>query len=428
MNVALVSREYPPFFGGGIGTYTQHMPRALAALGHTGVVVTASIDGTITDQIEDGIRVVRLPYIRGNDWSNPDPNIASDSLRRLFHHRHPGAVFSAMVARHMGDIVRRHQIDAIEVPDTNAYGWHLLQLARTGRRHEFAGVPVIVHVHSPSPWIARWNRSPNRWPQELARDAMEFEQLRFADAIACPSQAMADWAERFATLRPGTIEVIPYPLPHTASTDTESASDRFFASDSGHARELLFAGRLEPRKGIDTLLEAFAQTHTPATLLLAGDDSPDPEDTARPFGLTQLNRLPQGVRDRIRPLGKQTHAELAALRRRVPIAIVPSPMDNYPLTCMEAMAASQVVIAARAGGMAEMIEDGISGLLFTPTSSTDLARVVNDILAAPVDRLASLGNAARARIRSICDPRIVVPARIAHFNAARAKLGLAPAR
>ena len=40
MNVCLISREFPPFFGGGIGTYTVHWSRALAAAGHRVVVVT----------------------------------------------------------------------------------------------------------------------------------------------------------------------------------------------------------------------------------------------------------------------------------------------------------------------------------------------------------------------------------------------------
>lgn len=426
MNVAIVSREYPPFHGGGIGTYTQLFPRALARLGHRGVVITASADGSITDREEDGVRVVRLPYIRGEDWSGPDPAIASDAMRRLFHYVHPGAVFSAIVARHMREIVRRHDIHAIEVPDTNAYGWHLLDLVASGRRGEIGDVPVVVHVHSPSAWISHWNRTPNRWPQEDARDAMEFEQLRRADAIVCPSRAMKEWCLGRFGRSLERAHVVPYALLPTDDRATGASPRLRISTPPLH---VLFVGRLEPRKGIDTLVKAASVAWAGGAdfyLELVGEDAVHPESDPAPFGDSVIQaHVAQNHRHRIIARGKLTPDQVRERRSSANawVAAVPSPMDNFPFTCVEAMLAGQHVIASRVGGMAEMIDDSDAGTLVDPGNVEAWAAALTSATSGKRHRPEAL-----RRIQTLCDPSVVVPRRIDHFNAARTALGLQGAR
>src|SRR5689334_20876306 len=118
MNIALISREYPPFFGGGIGAYTERFARALADGGHRPVVVTVSKSGREERETGRGVTVVRLPFIDGDDWSGPHPAIATPEAVAAFGAFNPVSVFAMQVGAAMPGLVREFAIDAIEAPDT----------------------------------------------------------------------------------------------------------------------------------------------------------------------------------------------------------------------------------------------------------------------------------------------------------------------
>ena len=73
--------------------------------------------------------------------------------------------------------------------------------------------------------------------------------------------------------------------------------------------------------------------------------------------------IPPELRSQFRFHGHKPRAAMAAYLARARLVVVPSRWDNYPYTCMEAMASGVPVLATRAGGMAEMIESGTSGWL-----------------------------------------------------------------
>src|SRR5262245_40176407 len=110
MNICLISREYPPFHGGGIGSYTVRGSRALAGEGHRVVVVTVSEDGAEGRERHGACEVVRLPFIRGlaqwGGWSGPHPAIATPETRAAFETFSPVAVFSMQVAAALPRLVR----------------------------------------------------------------------------------------------------------------------------------------------------------------------------------------------------------------------------------------------------------------------------------------------------------------------------------
>src|SRR4051812_46751988 len=106
MNVCLISREYPPFFGGGIGAYTERFARALAGAGHRAVVVTVSGSGREERESEAGVTVVRLPFLAGNEWSGPHPAIATPEHVAAYYAFHPVSVFAMEVARAVPGLAR----------------------------------------------------------------------------------------------------------------------------------------------------------------------------------------------------------------------------------------------------------------------------------------------------------------------------------
>jgi len=102
--------------------------------------------------------------------------------------------------------------------------------------------------------------------------------------------------------------------------------------------------------------------------------------------------------------------------------LVPSLWENFPNTCMEAMAVGQVVVASRAGGQAEMIaQDGVDGVLFDWDVPGEFEAKLRSVLALQTADREEIAQRARTRIQSLCDPKTVLAQRIEHFEAVRAQ-------
>lgn len=421
----LISREYPPFIGGGIGTYTVRMARALAGQGREPVVVTVGDCDEPTVEADPGVRgvrVVRLPFLNHADgqpdWAGPRDSILASASGPACHAAfwafHRESVLAMQLREHLPWLIETFDPPAIEAPDTGALLWFILNERRLGRgplaERGADGPPVIVHLHSPTAWIEELQGGPQPGRAMAELRSMERDVLRWADGVACPSRALAEWTRAW---EPDAVEisVTPYPLGESVDEDAPMPS----------GAEMLFVGRMERRKGFDTLAEAIGMLGEAAPpLRIAGRDTFDWVEGAM-FGATVLRTHCHG-RD-VRALGELTPEALGEERRACPIAVVPSPNDNYPNTCMEAMAAGQITVAARAGGMAEMIEDGVSGLLFEPSDAADLAQVLRRVGAMSHEERRSMGAAARRRMQQLCGDAPVVATRLEHARATRPRLG-----
>lgn len=408
MCVCLVSREFPPFFGGGIGTYTETWAGVLARAGHRVVVVTVSSDGK--RHRESGpFTVERIPFISGNDWSRLHPGVESPAARRMFAEIGPYAALSVLIAEALPVLHGEYRFDVVEGPDTGALTWGALKARREG-----AGIdaPFVTHVHSPTAWIEQWNHSAEPGRAYATLKASEADTIRWADAVVTPSGGMAAWVRRH--IKPErTIEVVPLPLGPLALVPLAPLADV-------RPRRILFAGRAELRKGIDVLIPAFAravESGTDVHLDIAGEETIDVR-TGRPILSGLLREVTPYVRSRITHHGKVTREVLGELRTRAHAAILPAPNDNFPYSCVESMAAGLPVLASRVGGMAEMARDGLDGRLFPPGDAEACAAAVRWLGAAPIETIRFMGASAAERIRSFCNDGRVLDARMAHYRLA----------
>ncbi len=413
LNIALISREYPPFAGGGIGTYTRQFAIALAGAGHRPLVITVSADGMEHREKAGGVTVVRLPFLEGDDWTGPHPAISTPESRAVFRTFAPESVFAMQVGDALPRLIDDLSIDVIEAPDTGALAWFALNRRHTGRAwRERSSPPLVTVIHSPTAWIDEANRAPV--PPHAALTRMEHDCARWSDALVSPTQAIARWAGSHWGTQ--SIKVIAHPLGDLEPQALRSA-ERADPMSAADLLRVLYVGRLEPRKGVDTLLAAWSEAGIAgATLDLAGQDMPDPV-TGSPFGTSRLALVPEARRRSVMIHGRIAPDSIRSLRANAPIAIVPSPTDNFPYACLEAMAAGQLVIAARAGGMAELIRDGIDGLLFTPGDAASCAGALQHACAlSPGDRQA-LGARGARRVLEVCGNDRVIDARTRHYAA-----------
>jgi alpha-1,3-rhamnosyl/mannosyltransferase len=173
--------------------------------------------------------------------------------------------------------------------------------------------------------------------------------LERASRIACVSRAVADEAMRGFGVDRAKIEIVP------------NGVDEFFSPAGGEGDYILFAGTLEPRKGVADLIEAWRALATPRPrLVLCGD---------RGWGVD--------VPDDVEVTGYVTRERLRELYRGAMAFVYPSRYEGFGIPPLEAMACGAPVIATRVGAIADYAGD--AGLLIEPNELRDaLARIVRD--------------------------------------------------
>ena len=137
----------------------------------------------------------------------------------------------------------------------------------------------------------------------------------------------------------------------------------------------VFAGRLSPEKGVDTLVRAVAATPEGIELDIAGDGP----------SRSELERLAaDAAPGRVRFHGRLDKAHVAALITSSRAMVVPSRWhENQPMTILESFAAATPVVATTLGGMPELVRDGVEGRLVPPDDPAALARALRELAEDP---------------------------------------------
>jgi sugar transferase (PEP-CTERM/EpsH1 system associated) len=267
------------------------------------------------------------------------------------------------------DVVHTHQLATL------LYG---------GAAARSLGVPVVVHTeHGREQYATRLKT------RLLGRTAG-----RFCDRFYCLTGDMAR-AVRTARIVPDSnLRVIHNGIDiakfQGAANDTPAV--RRSLSIPPDATVIGTVGRLSEVKRQDVLIRAFArvrQTVHAAHLVLVGDG---------PL-LHELQSLAAslGVADAVHFAGYQPHS--GPFLRAMDVFALTSRSEGMPQAVLEACVTGLPVVASRVGGLPEVIEDDVTGLMFTPGDDAALSALLCGLLAAPARRQA-MGAAARARVEA----------------------------
>ena len=379
MKIALLSFEYPPETGfGGIGTYTWYHARALAKLGHeVHVLAGARTPTALRSSEHDGVRVHRF-------WAD---GVAMRSFERLGAFRlwwtrqrlqNAWSMYQGIVALH-----REHRYDVFEMPECGAEGALVTRLLK---------VPSVVRLHSPSRLIMQYYDV--RRADILFCSAIERRAIARATALTACSRFVANEVRATLGVR-REIRSITNGLD-LEWFDTASGSFDVFDRFELPRRRLtiVFTGRMERRKGVHLLTDIASSIleRFDVTFVLAGDDL---------FGYVAGTLLPalasRSLKGSIRWLGALGMTEVRQLVRQADIVLLPSLWENCPYSCLEAMAAGRAVVCADQGGMPELIQNGVSGLLAASGDAVSFIRRIEQLIEDSALR-ARLGRAARATI------------------------------
>ncbi len=261
-----------------------------------------------------------------------------------------------------------------------------------------AGTPYSYTLHGPAELF-----EPMRWRIDL--------KIARAAFVACISNFARSQGMLFS-------DAAHWPRMHVVHCGV--APDLYRArgpADAGRQR-LLFVGRLAGIKGVPILLEAVAtlRERFPAmTLTLIGDG---PER-----GAIEAEAARRGIADHVEFTGYLSQAAVAERLAEADLFVLPSFAEGVPVVLMEAMAAGLPVVATRVGGVAELVEDGVSGVLTAPGDPGALAEGIGRLLDDAGLR-ARMGRAGRARVEAEFDAHVEAARLLALISAYR--LGGAP--
>ncbi len=255
------------------------------------------------------------------------------------------------------------------------------------RRIRAAGVGyIIVHDHTSG------HRTPPRGLRRIAKRLLNAVPGALADSIITVSDYVARRQREVALVPPDRIVRVYNGVPLPPGDDTAPRTHAAFGVDPDRPI-VACACRAHPVKGVDHLFRAFDRVTAaglagPPALVYAGDG---PQR-----GELEALRARLGRGDDIVMPGFVPDAD--RLLEGAAFFVVPSVwQDALPLSVMEPMARGKAVIASRVGGIPEMIEDGVSGLLVEPGDEDALARAMSGLLREP-GRAERLGAAARERV------------------------------
>jgi glycosyltransferase involved in cell wall biosynthesis len=156
-------------------------------------------------------------------------------------------------------------------------------------------------------------------------------------------------------------------------------------SGEAHRTHVLFVGRLDPSKGLETLLKAWRDL-TSIRLNIVGDG---------PLRSWAAEYIKGHNMTHVHLVGFVPFSQVVEHLKRSLFLVMPSTWyETFGRTIIEAFATATPVIASRLGAMAELITDKTNGLLFNPGDAADLADKARYLASHPLE-LASLGKAAR---------------------------------
>lgn len=240
-------------------------------------------------------------------------------------------------------------------------------------------------------------------PESVVRAQVERRLLDVVDTVIAPNpdeRAELVWRlgadnAKICTIPPGID------LDRFTPRDGRAARARLGLPDGPL---VLFVGRIDPIKGIDTLLDAFALlsrhcAETPRLIFIGGSRTRDGDGLGRDLQPVARRAEELGIRGLIDFRGSAPQDELPDYYAAATVAAVPSRYESFGLVAVEAMACGLPVVASRAGGLKFTVEDGVSGYLVPPSDPAALAEALGRVISDANVRASLQVGARQAAIR-----------------------------
>lgn len=376
MKILYICNEYPPYKHGGIGTFTRDIAEGLVSNGHD-VTVWGLYDVIKSAIIENinGVTVFRNPY---------------SPIKSRFQHLH----YIYIINNQLKQFFKKNEFDIIECQEWQG-------LLPFGLKHS----GYIVRLHGAAIFFDKLLQRPgNRlthWLEKLT--------IKRAKNII----AVSDYCGRV------TLDIIGVNKKYTVIYNgVNTIKLNKIISKDYKLFSIVFANSVLPKKGIFELVDAFntiSQKFPKSTLTIIGKlGYMENGINVKNLILQRLN--PQSVGN-VKITGWLENAEdVYDNLANAHVCCYPSHMEGLGIAPVEAMALGKAVLFMKNGPGAEVIEDGVSGILADCTNSEDIANKIIELFEGKID-VNSLGENAEQRVKDLFDlDKVFIPKNIAYYK------------
>lgn len=393
MNICFVSREYPPETGfGGIGSYVFDLSQELSKNGHEVHVISFSLEGSRSYD-EGHVHVHRIKKSELGALWRIDRYLPLSNIVRSY-----------VVAKRIREIEREKPFDIIEFAEYGAEGfWYALRTRR---------IPYIVKLHTPFLLHDKYNSSKPHFRSKVVH-LMEKFMVKRASGISSPSRALHQYAVEDYKIYDKRISVIPNSIDTRLFTPS---ADVF--PENHRRRKVLYVGRYEKIKGTHVLCEAIpiilkSLPDTHFTFIGADTNTDINGGSHRNYLLRRMSEM--NVQRNVTMLDRINRPELVKYYQECSLVVAPSLFENFPMTCLEAMACGKAIVSTKVGGITEMIIDGVTGVLVDADNAEELAQVIINLLKNDYIREV-LGKKARDRVQALFSGRIIADKTVSFYK------------
>lgn len=348
---------------GGLTVYVLSLAEQLARTGIEVDIFTRRFDTSTPDVVELAPRINVVTITAG-----PPEKLPKDDLYCLLPDFASEMAMYALETGARYDIIHTHYWLS---------GW----VGRLLKR--YWDVPAVHMFHTLA--HMKNNASPGSHLESPLRLRVERELVGAVDQIVAPNPD--ERAELVWRLGAKDCQVCTLP-PGIDLQRFQPANSQLARAQFGlpEAPLVLFVGRIDPVKDIDTLIDAmrhlldgYQGSAQPHLVIVGGelDSSGQPTGSLIPIA-DQASQL--GIRDQVIFLGSRPQDELPALYSAASVVAVSSRYESFGLVAVEAMACGTPVVATRVGGMKFTVEEGVSGLLVPPGNAEAMAEALCKVI------------------------------------------------
>jgi D-inositol-3-phosphate glycosyltransferase len=352
---------------GGMNVYVRDLTLELGRMGIHVDVFTRSQDEHVPHVLHDlgfGNRVVHVP-------AGPENPLPKRELAEYISRFVEGI---ELFAREKGihyDLIHSH--------------YWMSGLAAEALSAAWGGIPIIQMFHTLGEMKNRVARSEaeQEGVYRLEGERRVLARVDRVIAATLAEQAQLQWLYKADTRK---ITVIPpgvdvghfYPIPVDEA--------RQFIGLTPEARMILFVGRIEPLKGLDTLIKAVACLRVkdlaePVHLaVIGGDPDAAPEEMSAEMFRIQKMCDDLTVGKMVAFLGKRDQDTLPYYYSAAEVVVMPSHYESFGMVALEAMACGTPVIASEVGGLAFLVQDGVTGYHVPDGDDDALCGTLNALL------------------------------------------------
>jgi D-inositol-3-phosphate glycosyltransferase len=332
---------------GGMNVYVRELTRQLGQMGIHVDVFTRSQDDHVPHVLHElgyGNRVVHVP-------AGPEHPVPKQELAGYIPQFVEGVKYFACEKGITYDVIHSH--------------YWMSGIAAESLSAAWGGIPIVHMFHTLGEMKNRIARSEAEREGEYRING-EKQVLRRADRVIVATIAELTQLRFLYRANASKLVVIPpgvdvshfYPIPADEA--------KLYVGLKPEDRMVLYVGRIEPLKGLDTLIQAMSSLYLQESYrvhlaIIGGDPAASPSEMSAEMARLQKLCDELSVGQTVVFLGKRDQDKLPYYYSAAELVVMPSHYESFGMVALEAMACGTPVIASEVGGLAYLVKDGETG-------------------------------------------------------------------